>query len=128
MATQALQDQFFGTLRASKSFQLLTPEEQSALLAVFANASDEQLQAGLAELQKDILNTQKLEAELKQREERQVKMAEEIKVTLKQIDKEELKENEAKDEKESSDVADKLLAKIGQEEEKPKRKKFLGIF
>lgn len=128
MATKALQDQFFFALRISKSFQLLTPEEQSALLAVFANASDEQMQAGLEELQRDILNTQKLETELRQRAERQVKMAEDIKVTLKEIKTQELKEHSEKDAEESSRAAEKILETIVEVEEKPKRKKFFCHF
>jgi hypothetical protein len=130
MSDQALKETFFATLRASKSYSLLSAEEQKHLLEVFASATDEQLQEGLKALREDAAKQTMLEAKMAEQQKKAADLAVEIKTTLKEIDKTERKENEEKELVESADAADKLLAKIGAptESEKPKRKKFLGIF
>lgn len=128
MADANLQNQFFTTLRASKSFSLLKPEEQNGLLQAFGNATDEQLNAGLAELAQDEMRQQQIELQMKDGNQQLAKQVEAMKTEMKEIDTEERKENEAKESDESSKEADKLLASLSKIEEKPKRKKFLGIF
>lgn len=128
MADTNLQNQFFTALRASKSFSLLKPDEQEKLLQAFANATDEQLNAGLAELTLDAARQQQAELEELQRNKDLAVKVQELKKTLKEVETEERKENEAADVEESGKEADKLLAALSGAEEKPERKKFLGIF
>ena len=128
MADQTLQNQFFTTLRASKSFSLLKPEEQNSLLQAFENVSDEQLRAGMMELQKDAMRQQEIEQNSKEGEGRLSRGVKAMEAEMKDIDREERKENEVKESEESSKEAEKLLAGLSKIEDKPKRKKFLGIF
>jgi uncharacterized protein YlxW (UPF0749 family) len=130
MADQSLKETFFTTLRASKSYSLLSAEEQKHLLEVFANSTDEQLRAGLEALKTDAAKQKMLEVKLAEQQKNTADLAVQIKSALKEIDSSERKENEKVELAESSDAADKLLASIGAptEKEKQKRKKFLGIF
>lgn len=133
MANSALKDQFFALMRSSRSFQLLKPEEQVSLQESFENATDEQYQRGIAELQRDKAEMERLEAEREKRSEEQAKVARNLQQTLKDLGKEELASNVAKDKQKSEAKAEELLGQIEQlvdEDEKKakKRKKFLGIF
>jgi endo-1,4-beta-D-glucanase Y len=128
MADVNLQNQFINTLRASKSFGLLKPEEQNGLLQAFGNATDEQLKAGLAELQLDAMRQQQIEMQTQEQDKKLAKEVEELKTEMKEIDKEGRKEDEVKESEESGKEADKLLASLSKIDEKPKKKKFLGIF
>lgn len=89
-----IRDQFFTELKASKSFNGLTPQEQKELLASYANAAEAIFQQAL-----EILRSveAKLEEKLKNIALDQTKIAKEIKSTLQQIAKLELQENEEKD-------------------------------
>jgi hypothetical protein len=135
MPNQELQNRFFQELQASKSFQLLTPEEQAEVKNAFINATDEQLQRGLEEIGASNQEMQNLETRLQQLHEENVKLAEDIKKELAKAEKIILAKNVAKDKAESSKAAEALLTKIEElsskeePQEKPeKRKKFLGIF
>lgn len=135
MATKSLQDELFTALNASKSYNMLSPEEQGALKKAFLDASDEQLLRAIEEIKKDADERNKIELEMQKNEEEQIKLAEEIKKTLKEIDKAQLQEQQTKEKAESAEAAEKLLAKIEDtpeetpDEEKPKkRKKWFGLF
>jgi hypothetical protein len=131
MANATLRDTFLTALKTSKSFGLLSKEEQARLIEVFSAAEDEQLQAGMEALNEDAVKQKNLEAQIMEREKQAAKLADEIKETLKGAEKDERKINEEKDSEESSKVADQLLEKIGSagdDKDKSKRKKFLGIF
>ena len=129
MPTQELKDQFNSLLRASKSFKLLSAEEQANLLKLYETATDEQLRGGIEALNQDLVRQKDLEAKLRENEEKQIRLAQEIKALLKEIDKEELKVNNEQDARDSSKAADELLGKLGKVDDKSgKKKKFLGIF
>ena len=130
MPDTALKQQFFATLKASRSFGLLTPDEQGKLLQIFENATDDQFASALEDLNQDAKRQMELEQKQKENEQKAVALAVEMKTMLNQIDREAVKENEAKDAVESSKAADQLLTTIGAAEkpDKAKRKKFLGLF
>ena len=129
MPNQQLKDRFYSLLKDSKSFQLLSAEEQDNLLKIYDNATDNQLRAGIEALDKDEESRRNLEAKLKENNERQYKLALEIKDLLRQIDREERKDNEEQDTVDSNKAAEELLGTIAKIKEEPKkRKKILGIF
>ena len=132
MPTQSLLDKFLRALIASKTFQSLTPQEQTEIKNSYANATDEQLAEAMEVLKNDVVKHAEFEAEEQKAVEQQVKIAHDLKDSMKKIEKEELKENAANDKEESSKAADALLEDLekGEEEDegKKKKKKFLGIF
>lgn len=135
MANQELQNRFFQELQASKSYQLLTPQEQTELKNAFINATDEQLQRGIEEISASNLEMQNLETRMQQLNKENAELAQKIKVELAQAEKKVLAKKVAQDKVESDKAAEVLLTKIEelssneQQPEKPKRKKkFLGIF
>jgi outer membrane lipopolysaccharide assembly protein LptE/RlpB len=124
MANQTLKNQFFTALESSKAYSVLNPEEKKQLADSYADVTDEQYTQALAELQKFASNNAKLEEELLQK-------AQELKELIKKVELETRKSNEEKEVTEASNAADQLLDKLGaivDEKEKPKRKKFLGMF
>lgn len=135
MASQALLDQFWQALDNSKTFQSLTPEEQAELRQAYENVTDDQLMLALGELQKDADRIAAIEAENEANLKEQVALTQSLKETLKKIEKEEIKINNQTDQEESAKAAEAALEDLGVTgekattvKEKPKRKKFLGIF
>ncbi len=112
MANKLLLDEFLKALESSKSFQLLTPDEQTELMTQFLHASDEQLIKALGELKKDSIERHKLETDLKQKEEKQIKIAQEIKKTLKVVARKQIETNEKKEAENSAKAAEILLEKL----------------
>jgi hypothetical protein len=128
MPSQSLLEQFFQALEASKSFKLLSVEQQMQIRNNFLNASDKQLLQALAALKEDAIATQSLEAEQRKNDEKKQFLLNKIKITVKEVRKDQLKENEEQDAKNSSDVLQVLEENLEKSNSKPKTKKFLGIF
>jgi len=127
MASQELLNQLNQALAQSPPFQLLPVEKQSQLKQSFANATDEQVQQAIAEIKKTDLEAAQNEQKRDAQEQKRAQAAQVLKTEMTQETKVELKENEAKDASDSEKEAENILASIGQKD-KPKRKKFLGIF
>ncbi len=127
MATQELLNQLYQALAQSPSFQLLPPEKQSELKQGFANATDDQIQQALKEVQQTNLEASQNEQKRQAKAQTQAQAAQALKNEMVQEQKTELKENQEKDAAESEEEAEKILASIGQKD-KPKRKKIFGIF
>lgn len=127
MATQELLNQLYQALAQSSSFQLLPPEKQAELKQGFANATDDQIQQALQEVQQTNLEASRNEQKRQEKAQTQAQAAQALKNEMVQEQKTELKENQEKDAAESEEEAEKILASIGQKD-KPKRKKIFGIF
>jgi hypothetical protein len=127
MANQELLNQLYQALAQSPSFQLLPPEKQSELKQGFANATDDQIQQALQEVQQTNLEASQNEQKRQEHAKTQAQSAQALKQEMAQEQKVELKENEEKDAAESEEEAEKILASIGQKDQ-PKRKKIFGIF
>ena len=112
MANKLLIDEFLKALEGSKSFQLLTPDEQTELMTQFLHASDEQLIKALGELKKDALKRHNLEINLKKKEEDQINIAQEIKKTLKVVARKQIETNEKLETENSAKAAEMLLEKL----------------
>jgi hypothetical protein len=135
MPNQQLIDEFFSLLQSSKSFALLSSDQQEDIKQAYESATDEQYQQGLQALKKDERVVAEIEEKVKKAQAQQAEIARDIHQTLNKIKKHDLERAEAK-----SDAADKvkqeeLLTEIDQvtdpekeEAPKKKRKKFLGIF
>lgn len=129
MATKSLQDQFFTSLFASKSYQLLSPEEQVRLRQMYENATDEQLRSGLEELKRNALAVEQFEHDKKAQQEVVAENAKKIKKSLTEAEKTDLQENIQADTLQSQEDADKLITSLDKEDSsQKKKKKFLGIF
>ncbi len=112
MANKLLLDEFFKALESSKSFQLLTPDEQTELMTQFLHANDEQLIKALGELKKDAIERQKLEMDLKKKEEDQINIAQEIKKTLKVVARKQIETNEKLESENAAKAAEMLIEKL----------------
>jgi|WetSurMetagenome_2_1015567.scaffolds.fasta_scaffold111957_2 hypothetical protein len=130
MPDSQLKQEFFTALKASKSYGFLTRSEQSRLLQIFENATDEQFVSALEDLNQDAKKQRELEEKQRENEQKAVALAIEMKTMISQIDREAARENEEKDTEESSQEADKLLTDIGSADKngKSKRKKIFGLF
>lgn len=119
-------------LESSRSFQLLAAEDQYELRNSYSDATDKQLLQAIDVLRKDALEAAENEKKMREFQMRAIKMAKDLQATLKKIEMDEIKERSNIEHAKSSKAADKLLEGLDdtekKDEEKPEKKKFLGIF
>ncbi len=130
MPSQQLLNQFLQLLQASKSFQLLSNDEQNILRQDFTKASDEQLQQAIVALKSNTEIMANSKTELQEKEKKRSDIALHLKNSLQEVEKEELQDDIAQDQQESAKAAEDYIQEI---ENIPstttqKRKKFLGVF
>jgi len=127
MATTQLLNQYHQLLTRSKSFSILSKEQQTEMWNAFDAATDEQLNNGIQLVQADIEKTAK-------RQEEETKAAEEARKTKEENrikKKMEMMENDKLDREESAKAADALMAqlqKVRVTNKSKKKKKLFGIF
>ncbi len=126
MPSSALLEQFLALLTNSPKFGFLSPKQQAELKTIYAGASDAQLNEAIEFLQKDAQALEQEQAKIEKLAQTALVMKNEIR----QLEREELRDNDAKDREVSTKAAEELLKTLETiaVADKPKRKKFLGIF
>lgn len=128
----SLKDRFFSALYDSKSFKLLSQEQQVNLVHSFSAADDEKFLRALQELEN---HKQQLENAVNRAEKRKQQLAEkaqQLEQTLREaeraLEKEELKAEAVKEELASAEAAELLLKELPSEPKPKKKKWFWGLF
>ncbi len=128
--SQTLQ-QFNSLLEASKAYQWLSTEQKVQIKSEFAQASDQKLQLAINTLQKEEAANAVNYLKIEKNEKLQQELKGKIKGFVRKLTKEQLKDQEkmskTKD-KSSLSSLNQQLEDISKSNEKPVKKKILGIF
>jgi len=131
MAAKQLLDQYHQLLTRSKSYSILSREQQSEMWNGFEDATDEQLNNAIKIMESDILQTARRQAEYEATVAKAAEEAKKLKEEQKAKKKMELMDNEKIEQEESAKAADALMAqlqKVSVKDETKKKKRLFGIF